>query len=177
MKTQYAFLAAGITIVLSCAAVASTTPPVSPQPRIIWTVVNVNKLGKVTSILPSERLPPWEHKLLMNQLHAWFNQPATNKHGKPISSRFVMKLDMRVKPTTAGAYAANFTVAKTMPINFGGPVYWNMSEPGDYLTLVSASSHIVYGNASEISVDDAPVGSRNGVSPPPPPPASGGSHH
>lgn len=187
MKMMHALLAAGVAIALGGTAFAAGTAPVntaSPadaHSRIIWTVVNVNKAGQVTGIQPSERLPGWEHDLLMKQLHAWFNQPARNKNGKPIASRFVMKLNMDAKPTPTGAYAANFTIAKTMPVNFAGSVYWNMSEPGDQLTLVSSSARIVYGNLNEISVDNAadtaPILGRNPTPPPPPPPPTSSGHH
>lgn len=185
MKTVSRLLVAGIALALAGTAVAGASAQTMPDSRIIWTVVNVNKLGKVTGIQPSERLPGWEHQLLMKQLHAWFNKPATNKDGKPISSRFVLKLAMSTTPTANGNYAAKFQIAKAMPVNFGGSVYWNMSEPGDYLTLVSSSAHIVYSNQGDISVANSPYTpppppmpkNQNGSTPPPPPPPPTSSGH
>lgn len=173
-------LLAGSIGVLAGIAMASTAAPPQSQTRDIAMVVHVDKQGKVTHIQPARRMPPWEHDMLMQKLGQWITRPATDKHGKPMSSRFIMQVAMTTSQQANGNYNAAFKVIKTMPIGFAGPVHWNDVDHGRELYLVSDMSG---SSPQQIPIPpptNVPANNLPHAAPPPPPPppksSSGGGY-
>lgn len=134
------------TSLLACAiaafagtAFASSGSLVYFKPRVMPVVVQVNAQGKVTDILPSEQLRPQTRNLLMKQLDAWIAKPATVK-GKPVASTFIAEVAMRATPRKDGKYDVSFLYVKSLPMPFGGSVYWDNINGGLELALVSDNS-------------------------------------
>lgn len=117
-------------------ASASSGSPMNFKPQVMPVVVQVDAMGKVTAILPSEHLRPKVRSLLVDQLDAWIAGPATMR-GKAVASSFITEVAMHAAPRANGTYDVGFTYVNRVPMPFGGSVYWNKIN-GVGLALVSA---------------------------------------
>lgn len=115
--------------------VASAAGAATPAASQLYAVVTVDAQGHAANVLPSEQLPGWEHELLMKDLRAWITRPALDSHGKAEASRFVLQIALHTAPAANDAYAANFTVVRTLPIPFAGGVHWTHSNSGSNPTV------------------------------------------
>lgn len=102
-------------------------------------LVQVNTEGKVTQASPAYSLPPNMTRLLNANLDEMIHAPATDKHGKPISSQFVMNVALQAKPDGTDAYQAHFVYVSTRPVPPGN-WYW-VHLTGDRLALASQDMH------------------------------------
>lgn len=136
MKTLRTGLLACAVAAFAETAMASSGSLIEFKPQVMPVVVQVNSEGRVTDILPSQQLAPWLRQMLDRQIDAWITQPTTD-HGKPVGSRFIMEVAMRVQPRKDGKYDANFVYVKSLPLAYGGALHWDVINGGLELALVS----------------------------------------
>lgn len=101
-------------------------------------LVRVDAHGKVTEASPAYALSAKMTRLLNANLGEMIRRPATDKHGKPISSQFIMNVALLAKPTDADNYDAHFTYVSAKPVP-PGSWYW-VHLDGDRLALASQGS-------------------------------------
>ena len=142
MKPLRASLIAFAIAAFAGAAMASSGSLVNFKPNVMPVVVQVNAQGRVTDILPSLQLAPWERQMLLKQLDAWIVKPAVVK-GHPVASRFIIEVAMQTKPRKDGKYDAGFVYVRSLPLAYGGALHWNVINGGLELALVAdaGSSH------------------------------------
>lgn len=105
------------------------------RPQVEPVLVQVNAQGNVTSASPAYALPPALDRLLRTNLAEMIRKPATDKHGKPIASQFVMNLAVQATPNDNGTYDTSFHYVSTQPVPTGS-WFWS-HEDGHRLVLVS----------------------------------------
>ena len=98
-------------------------------------LMRVNAQGKVTEASPAYSLPLRLNRLLRTNLDEMIKKPAVDKHGKPVSSQFIMNVALRAEPRSTGDYNAHFAYVSTAPIP-PGSWYW-VHLDGDRLALAS----------------------------------------
>ncbi|HET8764264.1 MAG TPA: hypothetical protein VFM52_03500 [Rhodanobacter sp.] len=104
-------------------------------PHVEPVLVQVDAQGKVTSASPAYALPPKIDRLLRANLAEMIRKPATDKHGKPIASQFVMNLALEAVPNDAGTYDTSFHYVSAQPVP-AGSWFWSL-EDGHRLALVN----------------------------------------
>ncbi|WP_426687602.1 hypothetical protein [Rhodanobacter ginsengiterrae] len=92
-------------------------------PKVLPVLVQVNAHGKVTDASPALELSPQLRRLLHRNLDEMISAPATDKHGRAISSQFIVNLALQAAPRTNGNYDAHFTFISTAPVP-AGSWYW-----------------------------------------------------
>lgn len=92
-------------------------------PKVMPVLVQVNSHGKVTGASPAIELSPKVNRLLRANLDEMITQPAVDKHGRPVSSQFVINLVLQASPLDNGNYSAHFTYLSTAPVP-AGSWYW-----------------------------------------------------
>jgi hypothetical protein len=123
----------------SFGAIADDSMSINRFPHKIEPVlVRVDAHGKVTEASPAYALPAKMIRLLNANLGEMIRSPATDKHGKPISSQFIMNVALQAKPTDSDDYDAYFTYVSAKPIP-PGSWYW-VHLDGDRLALASQGS-------------------------------------
>ncbi|MEW9573189.1 hypothetical protein ABQJ54_15640 [Rhodanobacter sp. Si-c] len=128
--------AAVVALLVSTGAIANDLMTLNPFPhRVEPVLVQVNTHGKVTEASPAYSLPPKMIRLLNANLGEMIRAPATDKHGKPIPSQFVMNVALQAEPNGAGNYEAHFAYVSTKPVPPGN-WYW-VHLDGDRLALAS----------------------------------------
>ncbi|MEW9625311.1 hypothetical protein [Rhodanobacter geophilus] len=103
--------------------------------RVEPVLVRVDAAGKVTQASPAYELSPKMTRLLQDNLSEMIRKPATDKHGKPVSSQFIMNMALLATPNGSGSYEAYFTYVSTKPVP-PGSWYW-VHLDGDRLALAS----------------------------------------
>ena len=103
--------------------------------RVEPVLMRVNAQGKVTEASPAYALPLRLTRLLHTNLDEMIKKPAVDKHGKPVSSQFIMNVALRTEPRSTGDYEAYFTYVSTAPVP-PGSWYW-VHLDGDRLALAS----------------------------------------
>ncbi|MBD8872050.1 hypothetical protein [Rhodanobacter sp. DHB23] len=135
MRTQLLSVAV-VALLGSTGAIANDTMSLNQFPhRLEPVLMQVDSHGKVTEASPAYSLPPKMARLLDANLGEMIHAPATDKHGKPIASQFVMNVVLQAKPDGAGNYDAHFTYVSTRPVP-AGEWYW-VHLDGDRLALAS----------------------------------------
>lgn len=135
MRTQL-LSAAVVALLGSTSALANDSMSLNQFPhRVEPVLVQVNAHGKVTGASPAYKLPLKMTRLLSANLDEMIRAPATDKHGKPISSQFVMNVALQTEPNGAGDYKAHFAYVSTKPVP-PGSWYW-VHLTGDRLALAS----------------------------------------
>lgn len=135
MRTQLLSLVA-VALLGSTGAAATDLMSLNQFPhRVEPVLVRVDASGKVTQASPAYELPPRVTRLLQDNLDEMIRKPATDKHGKPVPSQFIMNVALQAKPNGAGAYEAYFTYVSTKPVP-PGSWYW-VHLDGDRLALAS----------------------------------------
>lgn len=114
----FTMLAAG-----SGAAAASSASLTEFRPKVMPVLVQVNADGKITNASPSEELSPKINRLLMRNLAEMVSKPATDRHGRPVSSQFIINVALQTSPRAEGNYDANFTYVSSKPVP-PGSWYW-----------------------------------------------------
>lgn len=127
---------------IACAIAAFAGPAFAQyliKPPVMPVVVQVNAQGKVTGILPSELLRPKAKSLLISQLDAWIAKPAMVKN-RPVASTFIVEVAVRATPRKDGKYDVSYIYVQSLPMPFGGSVFWDHINGNLELMLVSADS-------------------------------------
>lgn len=128
--------AMAIALLASTSASASDSMSLNTFPRRLEPVlVGVDAHGKVTEASPAYALPPKMARLLHANLGEMIRAPATDKHGKPIPSQFVMNVALQAEPNGAGDYEAHFAYVSTSPVPPGNWHWVHLD--GDRLALAS----------------------------------------
>jgi hypothetical protein len=94
--------------------------------KVLPVLVQVDAKGHVTDVSSSTKLAPRFDRLLRQNLDEMITAPATNKHGQPISSQFVMNLSFQVSPNEKSKkddYLAHFAYVSATPVP-NGSWYW-----------------------------------------------------
>lgn len=113
----------GALIACSGAALASSGSLNEFRPKVLPVLVQVNSHGKVTDMSPAMELSPPLRRLLRANLDEMISAPATDKHGRPISSQFIMNLALQASPLDNGNFDAHFAYLSTAPVP-AGSWYW-----------------------------------------------------
>lgn len=137
MKRFQTCLALGLLAVNASAGATDSMSLNAFKPHVLPVLVQVDSMGKVTSVSPSTALPPRLDRLLRGSLDEMISKPASF-HGRPMASQFVINLALQVTPRDDGHYDAKFAYVSASPIPSG---QWLWShEDGHRLVLVSRDS-------------------------------------
>lgn len=122
---KLARLSAIFGILALCTGAAAAEPASLNQfrPKIMPVLVQVNSHGKVTEASPSIELSPRLTRLLRENLDEMIGGPATDKHGRPMSSQFVINLALQATPHSKDKYDVRFAYVSTSPVP-AGSWYW-----------------------------------------------------
>ncbi|MGB3268863.1 MAG: hypothetical protein WBA65_02805 [Rhodanobacter sp.] len=104
-------------------ALASSASLNGFTPRVLPVLVQVNARGKVTDASPAMKLSPRLARLLRENLDEMISQPAVDRHGRPVSSQFVINLALQAASRAEGAYDARFAYVSASPVP-AGSWYW-----------------------------------------------------
>ena len=119
-------------------AMASSVSLNGFTPKVLPVLVQVNARGKVTDASPAMKLSPRLARLLRENLDEMISQPAVDKHGRPISSQFVINLALQAVSRAEGEYDARFAYVSASPVP-AGSWYW-VHIDGHRLALASQRS-------------------------------------
>jgi len=120
----------------STSAVADDSMSLNQFPhRVEPVLMRVDAQGKVTEASPAYELSPKMTRLLQANLSEMIRKPATDKHGKPVSSQFIMNVALRTQRRANGDYDVWFAYVSTAPVP-PGSWYW-VHLDGDRLALAS----------------------------------------
>jgi hypothetical protein len=137
MKRFGALVALG-TLAAGTSALATTSMSLNPfTPKVLPVLVQVDHLGKVTSVSPAVDLAPRYDRLLRQTLDRMITGPA-HDHGRAVASQFVINLDLQASPRPDGKYDARFVYVSTAPVP-AGSWYWTHID-GHRLALQSQGS-------------------------------------
>ncbi|HEV7123345.1 MAG TPA: hypothetical protein VGN24_07960 [Rhodanobacter sp.] len=108
-----------------CTGTASAEPASLNQfrPKVLPVLVQVNSHGRVTEASPSIELSPRLARLLRENLDEMIRRPATDEHGRPMSSQFVINLALQATPQSKDKYDVRFAYVSTSPVP-AGSWYW-----------------------------------------------------
>ena len=135
----------------STSAIADDSMSINQFPHKIEPVrVRVDAHGKVTEASPAYTLPLKMTRLLNANIGEMISKPATDKHGKPVSSQFIMNVALQAKPNDANDYDAYFTYVSAKPIP-PGSWYW-VHLDGDRLALASQGSMYPHGHRPRLPI-------------------------
>ena len=104
---RFRFLAVGLSIVASQAAVASGSMNDFPL-KALPVLVNVDANGKITDASPAMQLPPAVQRILLTNLDEMVTGPAHLEGGKPISSQCIINVYLKATPRPDGKFDAGF---------------------------------------------------------------------
>src|SRR6185312_6058655 len=93
-----------VTLLGSTNAVADSMSLNQFPHRVEPVLGQVDAAGKVTRASPAYTLPPKMTRLLRDNLSEMIRKPATDKHGKPTSSQFIMNMALQAKPVPPGSW-------------------------------------------------------------------------
>lgn len=155
-------LSVAFSLLAACFGATAATPTSADgsAAKIVPVLVNVNSHGKVTGVTPGVDLSPQYSHLLRKNLDEMIKKPAVDKHGKPMSSQFIMNLALKATPRSDGEYDTRFTYVSTSPVP-PGSWHWASSvhqlglvrnEPlGSQHSIPSYVEQPVYGGSSQSS--------------------------
>lgn len=111
--------------VLGLSTMASAAQPAQGATKgqhVIPVLVSVNSHGKVTDVTPAYRMRPEFSRLLRSTLDQMIKKPAM-RHGKAVSSQFVMNMALNASKRSDGQYQAKFDYVSSKPLPTGS-WYW-----------------------------------------------------
>lgn len=122
MKRLFAGILASALTAASFGSAATVITVAYPQSGVMPVLVTVDKSGKITRVLSTERLKPSLEHLLRNNLQEMI-QPTVAAVGKGVASQFVVRVRLNNTPRVDGAYDVQFVgvEAKQVPM---GNWYW-----------------------------------------------------
>ena len=138
MKRFQTILLFGMLSVGANAAMADSFSLNSFPSRVLPVLVQVNSHGTVTDASPATELSPALNRLLRKNLDELISKPATDKHGRPMSSQFVINVALQASPRQEGDYDAQFAYVSSAPVP-SGSWYW-VHIDGHRLALASRNS-------------------------------------
>jgi hypothetical protein len=127
----------GLSVTMASAAMADSWSLSPFPPKVLPVLVNVNASGKVTEASPAMELPPAFDRLMRENLDEMITGPA-HRHGRAVSSQFVLNLYLRAIPRKDGEYDVSFAYASTNPVP-SGRWHW-VSLDGRRLALAADGS-------------------------------------
>ena len=164
MRTSLLFLAAAALLGSTC-AIADDSMSLNRFPHKVEPVlVRVDAHGRVTEASPAYVLPAKMTRLLNANIQEMISKPATDKHGKPVSSEFIMNVELQAKPSGAGHYEAYFAYVSAKPVP-PGSWYW-VHLDGIRLALASQESLYIHRMRPGPPVEPDFSGYRTTVTPP-----------
>ncbi|MGP1666846.1 MAG: hypothetical protein ACTS5I_13225, partial [Rhodanobacter sp.] len=89
-------------------------------------LVQVDANGKITDVSPATHLSPQLDRLLHQNLAEMISKPATDKHGKGISSQFVINMALKAIPRAEGNYDVQFAYVSTSQVPRGSWAWVNV---------------------------------------------------
>ncbi|WP_233841784.1 hypothetical protein [Dyella sp. 2HG41-7] len=92
-------------------------------------LVYVNAQGKITEVIPADRLSPDLTRLLRTNLEEMIHTPAYDKQGKPVSSQFVINVSLQSQPNGTGGFDTHFAYVSANPVP-PGRWYWSHDANG-----------------------------------------------
>jgi len=123
MKPTRIFVVSAVLAACSGAAFAESASLNQFKPHALPVLVQVDSHGKVTGASPAMDLSPKLTRLLRNNLDEMISRPAVDKHGRPISSQFVINLALQAAPRPDGRYDTRFAYVSMSPVP-SGSWYW-----------------------------------------------------
>jgi hypothetical protein len=140
---------------LSLVALAALAAPVGAtqlsvatyEPDVIPVLISVNKEGKVTKVLPSQKLKPSVARLLRDTIDQVVTAPA-QRDGKAISSQIVMRMKLETTQGADGQYAAQFIPLEVKSVPAGS---WSWRVDGNSYALSDD-----YGTGRDSSPQNSP---------------------
>ncbi len=123
MKLTRVSAAFAVLAACSGAAAAESASLNQFKPHVLPVLVQVDSHGKVIGASPAMDLSPRLTRLLRENLDEMISQPATDKHGQPVSSQFVINLALQAASRAEGAYDARFAYVSALPVP-AGSWYW-----------------------------------------------------
>ncbi|MDE2278222.1 MAG: hypothetical protein KGK04_01410 [Xanthomonadaceae bacterium] len=164
MRTSFLLLAAAALLGSTC-AIADDSMSLNRFPHKVEPVlVRVDAHGRVTEASPAYALPAKMSRLLNANIREMISKPATDKHGRPISSEFIMNLALQAKPSGVGHYEAYFTYVSAKPVP-PGSWYW-VHIDGVRLALANQESLYIHRMRPALPVQPDFSGYRTTVTPP-----------
>lgn len=142
MHARYCFrLAAWLLLMIGAPAFASgMMPPSRPAPpasRILPVLVQVDALGKVVNVTPSEELGAPMLALVKQTLDALITRPAHDRHGHAVASRLIVRLAVNAAPAADGTYRVQLSYVSARAVPAG---QWRWVHTGDKVALTRADA-------------------------------------
>lgn len=135
-------LAAGLLMAAAAPALATELAIATYEEGVIPVLITVNKEGKVTSMVPSQRLKPSVNRLLRETIDQLVIDPA-QRNGEASSSQAVIRMKLESVARDDGQYDARFVPIeiKSVPTSAWG---WKIN--GQSYALVNGSDNSRYYN-------------------------------
>lgn len=133
MKMVSTLIVVGALALTAGAAIADSTSINTFGDHVLPVLVKVDAHGKVTRVSSAVELTPRYDRLLRQTVNQWVTGPAM-KHGRPMSTQFVMNVGMRATARPDGAYDTGFVYLSSSPVPSGEWI-WQL-EQGRHLALV-----------------------------------------
>lgn len=181
MKVRFA-VAFLLLLAVSGAAAAQDLGEVGPdlsqasfRNHALPVLVRVDKVGHVTDIHPAIRLRPAMGRMLRKTLEQMIAAPAMHD-GHPVSSQFVIQLELKASKRADGKYEVRFAYVSSMPVP-SGPLYWVRTADDRLALAMPPSSDTMFrpgGGQRHIDVPQyhPPVMRGGSPNPPSPPPTA-----
>ncbi|TAA43326.1 hypothetical protein [Pseudoxanthomonas winnipegensis] len=130
-------LAAGLLMAAAAPALATELAIATYEEGVIPVLITVNKEGKVTSMVPSQRLKPSVNRLLRETIDQLVIDPA-QRNGEASSSQAVIRMKLESVARDDGQYDARFVPIeiKSVPTSAWG---WKIN--GQSYALVNGSDN------------------------------------
>lgn len=140
---QLGVLAATMLLVGLTGSAAAASPASSDKTakNMLPVYVEVDKQGKITTMDPAYDIQPKYEDVLRKTLQGMITKPARDKDGEPMSSQFIITMDMQTAERKDGNYQLKFSyvsIKKVPPGNW----HWAHLEHGRKLALASNSGSI-----------------------------------
>lgn len=135
-------LAAGLLLTAAAPALAAELAVATYEEGVIPVLITVDKAGKVTSMVPSQRLKPSVNRLLRETIDQLVIDPA-QRNGKASSSQAVIRMKLESIARDDGQYDARFVPIeiKSVPTSAWG---WRIN--GQSYALVNGGDNAHYYN-------------------------------
>lgn len=146
MQRNLKLAISSLLLTASCAVSADTifapdnsdAGSLNPFPvRMLPVLVSVGANGEVSDIAPAYRLSPSFRRLLDRNVAEMVAGPAVDKHGKSVSSQFILNLALAASPREDGAYDVRLQYVSTQPVP-SGKWFWSHTD-GHRLALLDES--------------------------------------
>lgn len=123
LRAKIVLVALAIVLMLSVTVARATVMSVAkPESGMMPVLVTIGISGKVTDVLPTERLKPSLTRLLRENLQEMVTAPARIS-GRNVRSQVVFRMRLNAVPRTDGNYDIRFVAVDSTPVPIGN-WYW-----------------------------------------------------